>query len=401
MTTASTGTNARRPAGHRRQPGPAPQRTDPGSWWQQRTPPRWLGRGALTVTLVVVGVMIALDLLGKLRGLLILLLISFFIGCAMEPFVNWLVRRGWRRTRATGLAFLLVLLAGTAFSALMGQLIVRQVRDLVEALPGFARDAADLLDERFDTNLSGSEVTAQLTGPNSPLESLGRQLAGNVVGLGASVLGLLFQTLSVALFTYYFAVDGPRLRRWLCTFLPPDRQREFLRLADIAVDRTAAFFYYRTALAVLSAAVHTAAFVALDLPNPIALGLWVGVVSQFIPTVGTYIAGFLPLLVSLTEGWRTAVAVLAFIVIYQQVENYLVSPRLSRRTMNIHPAVGFGSVIAGAAILGPVGAVLALPMTAIVQSFAGTYVHRHELVHEAREEPLGAERGDAVPAGPG
>jgi predicted PurR-regulated permease PerM len=369
-------------AGHR--PGQQRSSAPPMSRWPRQAPP-WLGRAALTVTLVVVGLLVAIDLIGRLRGLLILVLASFFLGCAMEPLVNRLAARGWRRSRATGLVFLGVLVVVAAFVAVMGRLLVGQVRGLVEALPDFTREAARLVDDRFDTDLSSSGVVARLGGPEGPIASLGQQVAGNAIGVGASVVGLLFQLLAVSLFTYYFAVDGPRLRRWLCTFLPPQRQRELLRLADIAVDRTAAYFYYRMALAALSTAFHTAVFIALGLPNALALGLWVGVISQFVPTVGTYIAGILPVLVSLTEGLRTVLLVLAIIVVYQQVENYLVSPRLSRRTMNIHPAVGFGSVIAGTAILGPVGAVLALPIVAIVQSFAGTYVHRHELIDEVDE----------------
>ena len=366
-------------AGHR--PGQQRSSAPPGSRWPRQAPP-WLGRATLTVTLVVVGVLVAIDLIGQLRGLLILVLTSFFIGCAMEPSVNRLAARGWRRSRATGLVFLGLLVVVAAFVAIMGRLLVGQVRGLVEAVPGFTRDAAHQVDDHFGTDLSSSGVVAKLGGANGPIASLGQQVAGNAIGVGASVVGLLFQLLAVSLFTYYFAVDGPRLRRWLCTFLPPQRQRELLRLADIAVDRTAAYLNYRLALAALSTVFHTAVFVALGLPNALALGLWVGVISQFVPTVGTYIAAVLPVLVSLTEGLRTALLVLAIIIAYQQVENYLVSPRLSRRTMHIHPAVGFGSVIAGAAILGPVGAVLALPIVAIIQSFAGTYVHRHELIDE-------------------
>jgi predicted PurR-regulated permease PerM len=335
--------------------------------------------------LVVVGVLVAVDLIGRLRGLMILVLVSFFLGCAMEPLVNRLAARGWRRSRATGLVFLGLLAVVAAFVAIMGRLLVGQVRGLVEALPDFTREAARLVDDRFGTDLSSSGIVAKLGGANGPIASLGQQVAGNAIGVGASVVGLLFQLLAVSLFTYYFAVDGPRLRRWLCTFLPPQHQRELLRLADIAVDRTAAYLNYRLALAALSTLFHTAVFVALGLPNPLALGLWVGVISQFVPTVGTYIAAVLPVLVSLTEGLRTALIVLAVIVAYQQVENYLVSPRLSRHTMHIHPAVGFGSVIAGAAILGPVGAILALPIVAIIQSFAGSYVHRHELIDELDE----------------
>jgi predicted PurR-regulated permease PerM len=352
--------------------------------WPRQAPP-WLGRATLTVMLVVVGVLVAVDLIGRLRGLMILVLVSFFLGCAMEPVVNRLAARGWRRSRATGLVFLGLLAVVAAFVAIMGRLLVGQVRGLVDGVPDFTREAARLVDDRFGTDLSSSGIVAKLGGANGPIASLGQQVAGNAIGVGASVVGLLFQLLAVSLFTYYFAVDGPRLRRWLCTFLPPQHQRELLRLADIAVDRTAAYLNYRLALAALSTLFHTAVFVALDLPNPLALGLWVGVISQFVPTVGTYIAAVLPLLVSLTEGLRTALIVLAVIVAYQQVENYLVSPRLSRHTMHIHPAVGFGSVIAGAAILGPVGAILALPIVAIVQSFAGSYVHRHELIAELDE----------------
>jgi predicted PurR-regulated permease PerM len=372
----------RRLAGHR--PGQQQSSAPPVSRWPRQAPP-WLGRATLTVALVVVGVLVAVDLAGWLRGLLILVLTSFFLGCAMEPSVNRLAARGWRRSRATGLVFLGLLAVVAAFVAIMGRLLVGQVRGLVDALPGFTREAAHQVDDHFGTDLSSSGVVAKLGGANGPIASLGQQVAGNAIGVGASVVGLLFQLLAVSLFTYYFAVDGPRLRRWLCTFLPPQHQRELLRLADIAVDRTAAYLNYRMALAALSTVFHTAVFVALGLPNALALGLWVGVISQFVPTVGTYIAAILPVLVSLTDGLRTSLLVLAIIIAYQQVENYLVSPRLSRRTMHVHPAVGFGSVIAGAAILGPVGAVLALPIVAIIQSFAGTYVHRHELIDELDE----------------
>ena len=268
----------------------------------------------------------------------------------------------------------------------MGQLVVRQATSLVDQLPEYSRDAANLLDERFHTHLSYEDVTAQLTGPNSLIARFGGQFAGNVVGVSTSVLGLLFQTLAVALFTYYLTVDGPRLRRWLCTFLPANRQRELLRLSDIAIDRTSAYFNYRIVLAMLSTTVHSLFFQSVGLPSAVALGLWVGVISQFIPTIGTFIAAFLPILVALTQDLRTAVLVVAFIVVYQQIENYVISPRLGRHALKVHPAVGFGAVLAGTAILGAVGAVLAVPMVAIIQSFAGAYVHRHEVIPEMQPE---------------
>ncbi len=375
---------ASRVAGQPR-PSAAGPRTRP--WAALRRQPPWLARAVFTSTLIVIGLLLLVHLLSRLQGLFILVLISFFLSCALEAPVGRLVRRGWRRSRATAAVFAAALVTVAAFVWLMGQLVVRQVTSLIDQLPAYSRDAANLVDERFHTHLSYEDVTAQLTGQDSLIARFGGQFAGNVVGVSTSVLGLLFQTLAVALFTYYLTVDGPRLRRWLSTFMPADRQRELVRLSDIAIDRTSAYFNYRIVLAMLSTIVHSLFFQSVGLPSAVALGLWVGVISQFIPTIGTFIAALLPILVASTQDLRSTVAVLAFIVVYQQIENYVISPRLGRHALKVHPAVGFGAVLAGTAILGAVGAVLALPMVAIIQSSAGAYVHRHEVIPELRQEP--------------
>ncbi len=109
--------------------------------------------------------------------------------------------------------------------------------------------------------------------------------------------------------------------------------------------------------------------------------------SQFVPVVGTYLAGALPLVIALIDQPIEALWVLAAIVIYQQVENYLLAPPITAHTMDIHPAVAFGAVIAGASILGPVGALLALPAGATLQAFVSTYVNRHDVVETHLTKP--------------
>ena len=115
-------------------------------------------------------------------------------------------------------------------------------------------------------------------------------------------------------------------------------------------------------------------------PYPLALGLWVGLVSQFVPTAGTYLAGALPVLIALLDNPVSALWVLVFIVVYQQFENMVLSPRITARTMALHPAVAFGAVIAGGAIMGPIGALLALPAAACVQALVSIYLHRYEVI---------------------
>ncbi len=107
----------------------------------------------------------------------------------------------------------------------------------------------------------------------------------------------------------------------------------------------------------VSGIITFAVLTALGVPFAVPLALWMGLVSQFIPTVGTYIAMALPLLVAVVESPMKAVVLLVFFTAYQQVENYVLSPRITAKTMELHPAVAFGCAIAGASIAGLVGRV--------------------------------------------
>ena len=130
----------------------------------------------------------------------------------------------------------------------------------------------------------------------------------------------------------------------------------------------------------------------IDVPYWLPLGIWTGVVSQFIPTMGTYLGGALPVLFAFGASTVDGIAVIVFIIVYQQIENYLFAPRISKRTMNIHPAVAFGAVVVGGAVGGAMGALIAIPIVASIQSLIETYGRRYELIpeielHDAGEAP--------------
>ena len=111
-----------------------------------------------------------------------------------------------------------------------------------------------------------------------------------------------------------------------------------------------------------------------------ALALWVGLVSQFLPVVGTYLAGVLPVLLTFLDSPLKAAIVIIFIVVYQQIENYFFAPRITARTMELHPAVAFGAALGGAALLGFVGALLALPAAAMAQALISGRGKRYDVV---------------------
>jgi len=311
--------------------------------------------------------LIAFWLVVRLRSLLVMLLISFFLSFALEPPVNRLAGLGWRRGLGTAAVFAAMVVAVVGFVAALGSLLVDQVGGLVDAIPGYAQQVTDFLNDRLGTSLSGTDLAEQLRG-NQGVRDFVNGLAAGAVGLSTTLVGLVMQGF------------GPQLRRAVCSVLPPGRQEVALRVWELAIDSTGGYVYSRILLAACSA-VATTLFLALaGVPYPLALGLWVGLVSQFIPTVGTYLAGALPVLIALLDNPVSALWVLAFIVVYQQFENMILSPRISARTMALHPAVAFGAVIAGGAVMGPIGALLALPAAASVQALVSIYLHRYQVI---------------------
>jgi hypothetical protein len=238
---------------------------------------RWRGRPPRDVALPLAGaaaLVLAFWLVLGLRSLLVLLLISFFLSFALEPPVNLLAARGWWRGLGTAAVFAALVVAVVLFVGALGSLLVAQVGDLVDAIPGYAQQVTGFVNDRFGTELSGAELADQLRG-NQGVKDFVNGLAAGAVGLSTTLVGLVLQGLTVGLFTFYLVADGPRLRRTVCSVLPPGRQGVALRVWDLAIDSTGGYVYSRVLLAAVSA-VATTLFLTLAggaLPaRPRALG---------------------------------------------------------------------------------------------------------------------------------
>jgi predicted PurR-regulated permease PerM len=346
--------------------------------------PPWIPHVVVMVAAVIIVMFIGLAVFRALRGLFILLLISLFLATALEPAVNFLHKRGWRRGWATGFIFLIAFSGISALVGLMIPLVIDQTILLVDRIPRYIDDIAEQAD-RFGISLSGERAEGALTSFDATLRRYATDLAGNAFGVGTRLLNTFFQLLTIGLFTFYMVSDAPRMRRVLLSFNPPARQREMLRIWEIATEKTGGYFYSRALLAGFAALTAWIAFRILGVPFAAALALWLGVISQFIPVFGTYLGGAVPALIALLESPGKALGVIIFVVVYQQIENYILSPRITARTMELHPAVSFGSAIAGGTLLGVPGALMALPVAATIQAFVSTYLQRHEVVeHEPK-----------------
>ncbi|WP_078613995.1 AI-2E family transporter [Streptomyces ipomoeae] len=345
--------------------------------------PRWLPRALVLALSLVAVFQLGSWAFHQLIGLLINILIAFFLALAIEPAVSWMASKGLRRGFATFLVFLITLIGAAGFVTLLGSMLAGQIIKMVEDFPAYLDSVISWINTTFHTELRRVDIQEGLL-RSDWLQRYVQNSATGVLDVSAQVLGGLFQLLTIGLFSFYFAADGPRLRRALCSVLPPAKQAEVLRAWEIAVDKTGGYLYSRGLMALISGIAHYILLEYLNVPYAPALAVWVGLVSQFIPTIGTYLAGALPMLIAFTVNPWYALWVLVFVVIYQQFENYMLQPKLTAKTVDIHPAVAFGSVIAGTALLGAVGALIAIPAIATLQAFLGAYVKRYDVTDDPR-----------------
>jgi predicted PurR-regulated permease PerM len=346
----------------------------------ERSVPPWMSRAIALAAGWVVLLFAAYWALQRLRTLLVILLVALFLSLAMEPAVDRLARRGWRRGSATALVLGGVLAFTVVFMAAAGSIIVGQTGDLVDHAPKYVRDFERFVNDDLGIDFDAGSIVRELRESKGGLNANTSDIVSSAVDVALAVGRGLLYFATVLIFAFYMTADGPRMRRAICSRLPRARQEIVLDTWEIAIDKTGGYLYSRGIQAAISAAVTSIFLFALGVPYALALGLWVGIVSQFIPTVGTYIAMVLPVLVAFKESPAEALYVLAFLVLYQQFENYVLGPRVTKHSMDVHPALAIGTVFAGGLLLGGVGAILALPATAVIQAIISGYTTERDII---------------------
>lgn len=366
-------------------PTPGPASSSPAAFvpWSSA----FLRHAALWLVLGIAGGVvlagIADSLLHRLAGFLQIILISLFLSFAVEPAVGYLAKRGWRRGAATGLVFLAVLVVIAGLIALLIPAIVTGTEQLIAALPDLVHNLARYL-KPLGIQVNQVNIEDQLRKYGSQLLAGAGTLLGGVVRVATGIVGGVFQALATALFTFYMVAQGPQMRRAVFSRFRPERQRRMLFIWEQAIEQTGGYFYSRLLLAVINGALMYAVLRWRGVPFAAPLAVFEGVVAEFIPIVGTYIAGAVPVLVALLYDPVDALIVLIWILLYQQIENYLLSPRLTAKTMALPAPIAFAAALIGGALGGILFAFLALPAAAVILAAIRTYGRYYEVIGDDR-----------------
>ena len=345
-----------------------------------RRPPDWLGRALLYVVMMAFIAIFLWFAWEKISFVVFDVIVSMFIALAMEPLVVRLIKHGWRRGVASGVTLFGLIVSVGLMLGLFGNMFVQQAISMITGLPKLYEQFSKLVQHTAHVKLPNIE---QLV-----IEILKNIQTSWVVDFGGFALnttwGLfsgLLDLLTILMVTYYISAAGPRMRRSFCRWLNPKSQRRFVFIWSVVQEQISSFLFSRIILAVINA-VGTAIFlICMHVPYWLPLSLFCGIVSQFVPTVGTYLGGALPIIFAWSSnGFGTALATLAFVTIYQQIENMVISPKISEKTMDLNPAIAFLSVLILGAVFGALGAFLALPVTASLQAIFKVYTKSYDLI---------------------
>ncbi len=298
--------------------------------------------------------------LESMRSELVLVGSALFIAMGLQPVVSWLERHHFRRGFAVTVVFLFFLALVVAFLATAIPPIVTQATQLIDEVPRYLallQDKSSLLGRLNAQYGIETKVMSTVEGPS---------VLGNVVGIGEELFGYVTNLVLLIVLTAYFLVDLPRVRRLTYRLLPASRRPRAVLLGDQVLDKVGAYVLGKVIISLVTAVSTYVWLVVFGVPYPLLLAVFVALLD-LIPVVGSTIAGVFACAVALTVSIPVALYTVGFFLAQRVIEDYLLVPRVIGRVVRVPGVITVVAVILGAAVLGLVGALIAIPVAAAVQ----------------------------------
>lgn len=324
-----------------------------------------LNRAFLYVLIIAFSVLIFL----RVKSLIFDLFVAVVLAALAEPIVYRLTKKISRQSAALVAVSLILLVIGAILFSII-PIMVQEIYFLSSQMPTYFDNFINYLNvEGFAVSSQSLDLENQF---NSLIKDYGSTVGSSVVFAGQGLLRTLGHIFIIFFFTYYLISEGDGWRIKLKESLPSNISSSIDQVWRIGVSKAGGFIVAKVILGALASVVLSVSFLLIGLPSPIALGVAAGILSQLIPVVGTFLGGLVPFIASISLGTNAMIATVVVLFAYQIIENYFISPRVTKSTMEIHPAIAVFSTLFGAYTLGGVGAILALPVAATVQGVIGT-----------------------------
>jgi predicted PurR-regulated permease PerM len=320
---------------------------------------------SIRTILLVAGVVAAAWALASIASVLLVILVSAFSIAVLSPVVSVIERRlAWSRRLSCAVLVLAIVIVIGGLALVVVRAIADAVREFSDDLPGIVEEARR------------SDLGSFINGGSHSLDTLAQhageitrgvaKVSGGVVDVGVSAVGAVTLVFSVLFLTLFGLIDESRLRGWIGGLLHRGERDRFLQVTDRIVQTTSRYMLGNLAISVICGTVYGVTAAILGVPYALALAVIAGILD-LIPSIGATIAGIVVSIVALSVGLGALIAFLIVMVVYQQIENYVLQPAIIGKAARISGFTVLASVLAFGALLGLIGAIIAVPIAAGLQ----------------------------------
>jgi predicted PurR-regulated permease PerM len=344
-------------------------------------------------TLIIIAGFAALAALTiAVRGLLLSIVVAAVLSLGLDPLVGALEARGWRRGRAAVCVCISLLVAIALIVTVTINPLWSEIHAFADHLPGYWNQLVS------NPTLKPLLSSVSKRSVDSNLSTLAQELPGaanTVLGLAGSAFSSLVSVVTLTFVSLFLLIERPRITDWLFGFARPGTEARWRPILNQSISAVAATLLGNVMISIVAGAVAGLSAFAFGLPFPIVLAVITGLLD-LISQLGATLAGLLLVLAGLTVSIPMAIAMLVIQLIYQQVENNVLCPAVFRRTVSLSALTTILAVMIGASLLGVVGAIVAVPLAALIKiAINETARPRRERMERLRQPSL----GDA-PGGP-
>lgn len=340
-------------------------------------PYNWTFWRVVWATLIFVCVGSSFWLLYRFYQVIFILFVAIIIGTILRPAVTWLHRRGLPQKAGVILIYLLLLTLFAGFVLLLFPLIIQQSATLTAAVPDYYQNLRGWLVDHPNVLLDSliAFLPATLSFPDL-VQQAGQELldsAGQVLGYVASAASGIFTAVSILLLAYYWTVDGPKILRSSLRLMPMDRRESIRELITAMETRVGGYIAGQGILMLVVGSMALVAYSIIGLPYVLVLALVAGVMEA-VPLIGPVLGAVPAMLVALSLGPDKLLWVIVASAVIQQLENSILVPRVMRKAVGVNPFVTLLALFAFGSLLGVAGALMAIPMAAILQLLFNRFV---------------------------
>lgn len=352
----------------------------------------WKPSQVVAATLTASAVVLAFWLARVLYRVLFLAFVAIVLATALRPAIEWIQKRVTSRTTSTLFVYLSVLALVLAALVTVVPMIVDETMTILQDLP---KHYAEVRQAWLDSPSPAWRTIGKILPPRLEEPPLPTNRTGDVVdvfnqafGYLATVIWIFLATTLTLLLAFYWSLEGERTLRSLLLWAPPERRDGVRDLVSAMEMKVGAYVRGQSLLCLIVGSMALVSYVLIGLPQALALGCMVGILEA-VPVFGPIIGAIPPLLTALSRDPTSAIWVIVANTSIQQVENYLLVPRIMGRSVGINPIVTLLAIVAFGGLIGPLGAVMAIPMAAVLQTIFDRYLLEMDAVDLAADTGRG------------